>query len=267
MKYLFDHLPEIKRSVEKRPVALFLDYDGTLTPIAPTPDQALLPVTAKNVLLKTIKMPGIRTAIVSGRALEDVRRLIGIKDLIYVGNHGFEIRGAGLEFESLISPSYKQLLAGIKSEIDDTLAGFSGVLMEDKGVTLSIHYRLSPVPSHGELVQMIEKILRPYVERKELCMTTGKMVIEIRPPIVWDKGKAVLWVMKRLQFISEAASILPICIGDDVTDEDTFFAVKDIGITVRVGKTDKTQASYFVENPEDVIIFLEYILKVKSYDS
>ena len=98
-------------------------------------------------------------------------------------------------------------------------------------------------------------------------MTTGKMVIEIRPPIVWDKGKAVLWVMKRLQFISEAASILPICIGDDVTDEDTFFAVKDIGITVRVGKTDKTQASYFVENPEDVIIFLEYILKVKSYDS
>ena len=266
MKYLFDHLSQIRNFIAARPVALFLDYDGTLAPIAPTPDEALLPSAAKNILLKTIKTPGIRTAIVSGRALEDVRRLIGIKDLIYVGNHGFEISGAGLEFESLVSPAYKQLLVGIKSEIDNTLAGFSGVLMEDKCVTLSIHYRLTSVARHAELVRLIEKMFKPYVDRKEIRVTSGKMVFEVRPPIVWDKGMAVLWVLKRLQFISESLSIFPICIGDDVTDEDSFAAVKDIGMSVCVGKRENSLASYFVESPEEVVRFLEHIQKVKEHD-
>ncbi len=266
MKYLFDHILHIQNLQEGQIIALFLDYDGTLTPIAPTPDQAVLSPDTKKVLQKIIKCPKVHTAIVSGRSLEDVRRLIGIKDLIYIGNHGFEIKGSGMEFEGLISPAYRQVLAGIKSEIIRSLESFQGVIIENKGITLSVHYRLTQEDERAEILRHLEKITKQFISNQDIHVTTGKMVFEIRPPIDWDKGKAVMWVFKRQQLAYEHQNVLPIYIGDDVTDEDAFFVLKDMGVTVCVGQKEASQAQYYVNDPDEVIKFLEFLLKVRQHD-
>lgn len=262
---LFDDLENLKNFIVTQPVSLFLDFDGTLAPIADTPDQALLPSKAKETLLKLSRMPDIRLAIVSGRALADVRHKIGINGLIYVGNHGYEIRGGGMEFEGLISPAYKKTLTIIKGAIGEMLADYPGSLLEDKGVTVSVHYRLAQQDQHDQIVGELDKITKPFEARKDICISTGKKVYEVKPSIDWDKGKAVLWILKRQQSDQEKNKVVPVYIGDDITDEDAFAALGDTGICVCVGKKDNSNAKYYVDSTDDVTRFLKFLYEGKQH--
>lgn len=264
MKYLFDDIDALlNRSASKRR-SIFLDYDGTLTPIAPTPEQAVLSKEVRDVLQRLTKSNTVNLSVVSGRAIEDVRRLVGIKNIIYVGNHGFEIEGCGMEFESLVPLAYKRTQVDLKGALQRHLIDFPGSFLEEKGVTMSVHYRSLDPSLEGNFVRLVHQVTRPLVETKQIRVTSGKKVLEVRPPVDWDKGKAVGWILKRQQHECGVQNVFPVYFGDDETDEDAFIAFQGSGVSVCVGSKTDSRAQYFVNSPQDVMRFLVLLEKERA---
>jgi len=236
---------------DRRPV-VFLDYDGTLTPIVARPDLALLSDRMRNTLRDLARH--YTTAIISGRALEDVRQLVALDDVYYAGNHGLEIAGPGstqinnekgLAFVEAVDKAYREILP----QVED----IEGVLVENKKFSLSVHYRLVDEERITEIEQIVDRMLTQQVMLKK---HHGKKVFEIRPCIDWDKGKALLWLLQTLEL--DGDDVLPIYIGDDVTDEDAFRVLQDRGIGILVTEEPcKTAASYTLRNTEEVKDFLD----------
>ena len=236
---------------DRRPV-VFLDYDGTLTPIVARPDLALLSDGMRNTLRCLAQH--YTTAIISGRALDDVRQLVALDDIYYAGNHGLEIAGPGstqikyekgLAFVEAVDKAYREILP----QVED----IEGVLVEHKKYSLSVHYRLVDKERVTEIEQIVDTLL---AQQPELKKHLGKKVFEIRPCIDWDKGKALLWLLKTLGL--EGEDILPVYIGDDVTDEDAFRVLQDRGIGILVTEgSGETAASHILRNTEEVKDFLD----------
>ncbi len=143
MKYLFSDWERIKGTLKDKFIYLFLDYDGTLAPIALTPGMAVMPKRTKDILHQLSKMSNHKIAIISGRALKDVSRRVGLKNIVYVGNHGFEIKGPKISFKSPVSFQYKRTLKEIKAKLRKSLSSINGAFIEDNLLTLSVHYRLA----------------------------------------------------------------------------------------------------------------------------
>lgn len=258
MKHLLEDLDIIEKRIKAQRIALFLDYDGTLTPIVETPDKALLQSSVRELLQQLSKIPEIQLTIISGRALNDVRALVDVEGIGYVGNHGYEMMVPGVESDPLASSAYNDLLERLKMVINEKLAQFPGSFLEDKGITISVHFRLINPDQAVVLEQLLYRMVQPYFDNGELRFNMGKKVFEIKPPLDWDKGKAVLWILEKQQS-------LPIYLGDDTTDEDAFTVLKDAGITVYVGSQYRqlTSAKYYLNNPAEVAKFLEYLREVK----
>ena len=259
MEYLFGQWGQVKRKLSNKHLLLLFDYDGTLTPIAQTPQQAVISKKAKEFLKKLSRKPNSTLAIISGRALKDIKHIVGLEDIIYAGNHGLEIEGPKIKFESQVSPRLKLVIRNIAEELSKRLSGIKGVLIEDKGLTLSIHYRLV---SKGD-IPMFEKIISEVTNspavRGKVKVNSGKKVYEIKPPVKWDKGKVALWLLARQQFLSGEKNVLPVYIGDDITDEDAFRALERKGLTVFAGEPGDSKADYYLKNTEEVTKFLRLI--------
>jgi trehalose-phosphatase len=251
MKYLLDGSVGFESIKTASSIALFLDYDGTLSPIAPTPQSAYFSNETRQVLQKLAALPQFLLTIISGRSLEDIRRIIGIEGIIYVGNHGFEIKGPGIQHECPIADDFKVLIGELKEKIALGLKGFPGAFIEDKGVTISIHYRQVKEEQSLVLEDILYRTTEPYFHNSQIRINLGKKVFEIKPPVEWDKGKAVLWVLAQKKGF-------PVYIGDDTTDEDAFFAIRDLGLTIYVGDADKeSYAQYYLKNTEEVLALLK----------
>jgi len=197
-------------------------------------------------------------AIISGRALKDIRKLVGLRKIYYAGNHGLEICGPSLR---LVRPEAEKVASTI-SEICDNLkvklGHIEGVIVEDKGLTASIHHRLVAPGKLGELKRIFAETARPHLRAGRIKIARGKKVLEIRPNINWDKGKAVLWIIEALKPKGEA---LPIYLGDDETDEDAFRALRGKGMTILVSKTPiKSNAEYFLRDVDEVKVFLKKLI-------
>jgi trehalose 6-phosphate phosphatase len=142
----------------------------------------------------------------------------------------------------------------LRSELDN----IDGVIIEDKGLTASVHYRIVAPEKLGELKRIFTEITKPYVMAGQIKIGRGKKVLEIRPNIDWDKGKAVLWIIDAL---NPGGEVLPIYIGDDKTDEDAFRALGGKGITILVSNTPrKSNAEYFLRDVNEVKLFLEKLI-------
>jgi len=259
---LFDHWPGIKETFKGKDVFLFLDYDGTLAPIAEAPEKAFIPPTMKTLLEKLIKIPKCKLVIISGRALMDVKKMVGIKNIVYVGNHGLEIEGPGISFRSLITPRVKTAFKCIKSEINKELLFFKGSFLEDKDLSFSVHYRLVAEDKVSLLKNTLMQVTNPFSRDHEVRVGYGKEVFEIKPPVDWDKGKAVSWLLTQKKFVSDKEKIFSICIGDDVTDEDAFSVVKDNGLAIAVGNPKLSHAQYYLRDQDEVRKFLEQIYEL-----
>ena len=264
--HLVSDLEKIKKTLKGKFVYLFLDYDGTLAPIAETPDKATMPKETKDLLQQLSNMPNCKIAIVSGRALKDVSRRIDLKNIVYVGNHGFEIKGPKIDFKSQLPYLYRKTLEKIKGKLEKNLSLIRGVLIEDKGFSLSVHYRSADKKAIPSIMSEFYTSLLLHEVRNDVLVKTGKMTLEIMPPIAWDKGKVVLWLLARRKFVLRAKKIkvLPIYIGDDITDEDAFISLQGRGITVFVGKPKKTKARFYVKDSFEAAIFLKSILEILS---
>jgi len=263
MKYLFSQFSKIKELLSNKFILLLLDYDGTLTPIVETPSKAIIHKDTKGLLQKLSRSPYCKIGIISGRKLEDIKNIVGVDGIIYAGNHGLEIQGPKIKFESQVSPRLKSIIRNIAMDMQKRLLGIKGVLIEDKGLTLSIHYRLVSKKDMLAFDKIISEVINPYIVCDKIKVNSGKKVYEIKPPVKWDKGKIVLWLLARQQFISGVKDVLPIYIGDDITDEDAFKVLKRKGLTVFVGRPGNSKADYYLKNAEEVIKFLRSILNLQ----
>ena len=249
MKHLLKHLDEIRN----KKILLLLDYDGTLTSIVSHPELAVLSDDMRNVLKRIAeKYP---TAIISGRAIDDVKNMVKVENIYYAGNHGFEISND----VKLVNPDaekIKPVINKICRKMQKKLIHIKGSIVENKGVTASVHYRMVPDDDFAELEKIFKGVIASYVEKGKIRITKGKKVFEIRPNVEWDKGKAVKWVIAVLE-----KKGTPVYIGDDRTDEDAFIALKNRGITVLVSeKIKKSNVEYYLRNVDEVKIFLEGLL-------
>lgn len=257
MEHIFRRWGELAALIRrKRGALLFLDYDGTLTAIAGKPEWARLPAKTKELLVELRDNPFFTLAIISGRSLKEIRRLVEINGIIYAGNHGLELKGPGLNFVNKKALSKQRLLRRIYGRLRDELSLVKGVFVEDKGLTLSVHFRLADRKDMKKVKTILDGVVKQWVARKKIKVTSGKMVYEVRPAIDWDKGKIVKWLLRRKSVVKKG--ILPVCVGDDRTDEDMFKAVGKRGITVCVGKTNPfSRARFYLKNTEEVKKFLD----------
>jgi trehalose-phosphatase len=264
MRNLLQSMDKLPEGWMDKNIMLFLDYDGTLAPIAPTPEQAMLPQENRKLLEVLAKVPHCQVVIISGRALSDVKAMVGVEGIDYIGNHGWEIDGPHIRFETLIPPSVMSALEQVRYELAAKLSAIDGVFVEDKGITLSVHYRLVS-PSKEPLVrQIFDRVCVPYSRQNKIKIHLGKKVLEVRPAIEWDKGKAALWFLKKQQTVWGHENVLPVYIGDDITDEEAFKALKDKGLTVFVGSVGGSHAEYYVESPAEVSEFLKHLLSTMT---
>ncbi|MDI6732096.1 MAG: trehalose-phosphatase, partial [Candidatus Margulisbacteria bacterium] len=238
---------------------LLLDYDGTLTPIAKKPLQAVLSSKRKKVLRQLACHPSVKLAVVSGRELSFAKKIIGIRNIIYVGNHGLEIFADGKYWMHPGAKKAIPLLKRIKTKLMNNLH-YRGIWIEDKGLTLSIHYRFLNMkkykPFKNDLMQNI------CLWKGKVAIMHGKKVFEIRPPVKWDKGAAVRALIPKRRTNSN----LIIYIGDDTTDEDAFRALKNRALTFRVGMSGQTCAKYRLKNTAEVYKLLSAMTKLIKGD-
>jgi len=241
-------------------IILFLDYDGTLAPIAQSPAQAILSHENKELIERLVKTLLFQVVIISGRSLGDLKQMVGIKGPIYIGNHGWEIEGSSMHFESLIPVQVSSMMNRIKYELITQLSDIQGAFVEDKGVTVSVHYRSVARDKEPLVRRIFDYICMPYRRQNMVKVHAGKKVLELRPPVEWDKGKAALWLLRKQEILKGKGNVLPIYIGDDNTDEDAFAALKNKGITVFVGAPRFSAAQYCLAGPQEVTEFLRHIV-------
>lgn len=265
MRNLFKHWDNLKGELSDKYVMLFLDYDGTLVPIVDEPDKAVVSKETKNLLAELLQLPDFRLTIISGRDLKDIKAKTGIKNIIYAGNHGFQIEGPGIKFKKSVSQRYKTILKKIKQYLVKNVSYIKGVFIEDKGFSLSLHYRMVAQKEVPLVKRFFYEIVGDYSVKGDIDIKTGKKLLEVKPAVDWNKGKAVLWLLARQRLIFKNAKILPIYIGDDVTDEDAFKALRKKGICICVGRANKrSYAEYYLQSPQEVknfLIRLKEILK------
>ena len=252
MKHLFEEWQNIQVRIQRtRNLFLFLDYDGTLTPIVSRPDLALCPSGVKRHLEKLRDLPRVSLAVISGRSIEDVRDKIGVSGITYVGNHGLEVENLAGRYKNILGSARKKELERITQNLQNSLEKIPGILFEDKGPILSVHYRNVPKEFFAKILQIIEAELQQW--RKRWKMASGKKVLEIQPNINFNKGKAVKEILRSFP----SPELLPIYVGDDQTDEDAFRVLKAKGISVFVGMSKLSSgADFFLKGPDEVEEFL-----------
>lgn len=255
--YLFTHIDEILTRIKTIPrIFLFLDYDGTLVPIAPRPDQALLHGEVRDLL--ALLCQRFTVAIITGRSLKEIKKMISISEIILAGNHGFEISSP---WDSWVHPEVKEfqkVISRLAASLEEVLRPSPGAWVENKGLTLSVHYRLVKEEDEEKIKSVFYDTIKDHKEK--VRVTFGKKVLEIRPNIHWDKGKAI----ERLSRLYQAPQGHRIYMGDDETDEDAFRALKE-DTTILVGQKDTTAAKYWVKDPAEVCLFLKTLEKTAEW--
>lgn len=235
---------------------LLLDFDGTLAPISNDPAAVRLPLPVHQLLTALAESERVVPAILSGRSLVDVRTRVGIPGLIYAGNHGLEIEGPGLQFVEPEAERLRPLIAEASASLSERLQRVPGAHVEDKGLTVAVHYRRAPESRDQVLGAVWDEVVR---RGRGLVLRMGKMICEVRPAVEWNKGSAALWLCGR---VADSGSLLPVCLGDDQTDEDAFLALRD-AVTVKIGEPSGTAAAYFAEDTRDVEDFLRWLAEVR----
>ncbi len=226
------------RYLSRHRLALFLDYDGTLVPLCEHPRDAVLSDEVRETLRLLAARPDTDVAIVSGRSQTDIRQMVGLPELIYAGNHGLEIVGADVpEFKHQDLVHYQ----GRTAELAEKLRALAteGAWVEEKGHTLTFHVRAVPEPRRRVVAEQARAIINDFGFQAR----DAHAAIEARPPIGWDKGRAVLHVLRERYGVAWSETVRVVYCGDDETDEDAFRLLAGLAVTFRVGSADTMSAA------------------------
>jgi trehalose-phosphatase len=265
-------------------LVVFLDYDGTLSPIVENPDAAFLPE-ATRVALKELstKYP---TAIISGRSKEKIKQFVDLDGIVYAGSHGFRVEASHhFEHELCVGSEHRELLLKCAEQVRSAIASVAGASVEWNDLAFSVHYRCVAEDQRVPMVEQVQLIVDEYSGKDHgaeeeagtgvgkkvgkfngLETREGNMVLEVQPSIEWNKGKCLTWILERMDVGSNVA--VPLYIGDDVTDEDAFKAIQEyagVGFSILVAEdggkklTRSTNAGHFLDSPQDVEAFLRQL--------
>ncbi|XP_028756541.1 probable trehalose-phosphate phosphatase C isoform X1 [Neltuma alba] len=251
-------------------IITFLDYDGTLSPIVADPEKAFMTEKMRETVKDIARH--FPTAIVTGRCIDKVYNFVRLAELYYAGSHGMDIKGPtktrnsekgkravlfqpASQFLPMIDEVFKILVEKTKS--------VPGAMVENNKFCLSVHFRCVEEKSWVALAEQVRSVLNNY---PKLRLTQGRKVLEIRPNIKWDKGKALEFLLRSLGY-ANSKDVFPIYIGDDRTDEDAFKVVlrsRGQGIGILVSKVPReTEASYTLQDPSEVEQFLRRLVEWK----
>ncbi|KAG9451545.1 hypothetical protein H6P81_011510 [Aristolochia fimbriata] len=260
---------QIMNASQGKQIVMFLDYDGTLSPIVEDPDRAFMSEAMRKAVRDVARY--FPTAIVSGRCRDKVYSFVQLAELYYAGSHGMDIKGPAKgpkykkakksvlfqpasEFLPMIDEVYKALVEKTKS--------IPGAKVENNKFCVSVHFRCVDEKRWSGLAEQVRSVLKEY---PKLRLSQGRKVLEIRPTIKWDKGKALEFLLESLGF-ANCNDVLPVYIGDDRTDEDAFKVLRQRGqgFGILVSKNPKdTNASYSLQEPAEVMDFLHRLVEWK----
>lgn len=252
-----DDFAAIAARLKGKHPAIFLDYDGTLTPIVERPELAVLSDTMRATVRRLSELCTV--AVISGRDLRDVQKLVGVEELFYAGSHGFDIAGpAGKRVENQQDLDFLPVLDAAEQTLRERLNSIQGSLVERKKFSIAVHYRLVAEDHIAAVEAVVDEIVG---KQPKIKKTYGKKVFDLQPNIDWHKGKAVHWLLKALEL--DRDDVLPVFIGDDVTDEDAFKALREgkrgIGIVV-MDSPRPSAAHYYLSTPDEVGRFFDAFL-------
>lgn len=231
----------LPRLQESRGVCLLSDYDGTLTPLVDRPEDATLDAEMSRILGALARNPRVVFGVVSGRSLEDLRSRVGLPGIWYVGNHGYEIVSPEGRERRFYEKDEASFLAGVADELARATSPFPGVLVENKGPVVAVHYRRVA----AESVSDVEKAFLSVVDRhhRRIMIARGWCVLEARLRSGCNKGMAVRFIRQELP-----AGTFMLYFGDDLTDRDAFRTLRRWGVSVAVGP-DEGLAEYTLPDP------------------
>lgn len=256
----------IERLAGRRP-AVFLDYDGTLTPIVDRPEDAIISASMREAVRRLARRCTV--CVVSGRDRSVVQQLMGMDDLVVAGSHGFDIWDPRVgTVRHNAATGYEDVLAKVTDRLRTEIKPVQGAAIEIKRYSVAVHYRLVAPQECPVVKAVVDALLAEHPD--QLKVTPGKMVYEIQPNIDWNKGKAVQYLLRALHI--DADGIVPLYLGDDITDEDAFRALQEplerqgIGVVIAdvgdPGEASRTTAADFVlESVGEVERFLNTLAR------
>jgi trehalose 6-phosphate phosphatase len=265
MESTMPHAAAIGTRLDGSPLVVLLDIDGTLAPIAPRPDEARIPDTTRDVLRRVIGLPGTVVALVTGRSADDASRM-AIDGAWIIGNHGLELRSPrGDTTPDLGAARYADAVAAAARALAPLSNEWPGVILENKGLGLGIHYRLASPDAPPRIRERMTELARS----TGLRLTEGKKIFELRPPVRVDKGTATLAFLDRVGALTTEASVL--FAGDDRTDEDAFRVLRarsSRAVTIRViaDEDDRpaTEAELVLASPDEVREQLDWLARRRA---
>lgn len=237
---------ELAARLRARTLAVFFDYDGTLTPIVARPELAVLGTDTRFALEALAARCTV--GVISGRDLADVHEMVAAAGLWYAGSHGFDVLAPdGRRFESPLGAQAVPALGAAYAELTDRLATIPGAWVERKRFAVAVHFRQVEDAHIGEVEAVIDAVR---AGAEGLRKTGGKRIWELRPDVEWDKGRALWWL---LELAGLPDDVEPVYVGDDVTDEDAFVALGARGIGLVVEDGDRpTSADYTLRTTDEV---------------
>ncbi len=267
MKYLLKNIHDIDERIHaSKRIILLTDYDGTLTPIRESPDLAILSEEVRQLLVQFSSHKTFFLGIITGRSLKQIKKLVNIQKILYVANHGVEVEGPGVLYTSSEAQQSRYVLKHIYSHLLKSLRDCKGIYIEDKGLSLSFHYRaINNADDIQDAIGIFNGITKPFLDRKMIFIVAGKMVYEIRPPVKWNKASTIQWLLGEYFHLPYAKDTLLFYMGDDKPDIEVFSSLKGSGVTIFVGNpSDTSEADYYVNSPEEVKVFLEHLYEQKN---
>ncbi len=253
---VWDHQAELEALLQQRRLAVLLDYDGTLTPIVTDYRKALLGEAMRQTLRELAERH--KVAVISGRGLDDVRRLVNLDSIYYSGSHGFELAGPDdWQHVQEHAASYLPDLDKAEQELEAALAEIPGHAVERKRFSIAVHYRQVADELVSDVEQVVDTVLG---KTMRLIKGHGKKVFELKPALQWDKGRAVELLLNKLGMSDEHA--LAVYIGDDLTDEAAYRVLRRPNCSIVISDSDRvTAADYTLEDCDDVQRLLEWLSK------
>lgn len=245
-EYFFDTNP-LNLKDDDTGFLLLLDFDGTLVPIQADPGACILSPHIKGQLEAIVDSGLCAVAILSGRPLRDIRKRVELKGIYYGGIHGLEISGPHVRYTHPGADSAKDAICRIRRTLENEVVRVEGAWIEDKKLAFTLHYRMADKEKSDSIRRTFYRVLSEDPGREAVTVLRGKKALELMPKVLWDKGMAALFILRRMN-----GTCVPLYVGDDVTDETAFKTLKERGITVRVGPSKNTAARYYLKGQWEV---------------
>jgi len=261
MKYIFSKLSEIERKIKDlKHVALLLDFDGTISPIVKKPENAYITEKVRHTLKKINKVFPI--IIVTGRPFYVIKKKVKVAKFIYTASHGLEWNLNNKLERKTLPKLTEEKINQIRQIIKNIKKDYPSLIIENKPYSVTFHYHRMSVKDKKTFKGWLKKFLKPIYKQSSIRIFHDKETIDITPNLHWTKGNVAKLALKYL-YKKTKRNYMPIYIGDSLTDEDAFIALKKDGITVRVGKNKKSAAKWYLKNQKEVSFFLKWLLSLK----